>query len=134
MRDTYTSKPTSKRSTYTFCRIFGIFSTSILFYIKMLLDAQIKECNTKISTTPNTYDESQNNTNATPTAPQLPGLHHSHPLAHTNTTNSRPNYVQSPIHHIVKQQSQNADTYEQIIEQPHTSTFQSQNNQFFSSR
>ena len=29
----------------------------------MLLDAQIKEYNTKLSTTPNTYDESHNNTN-----------------------------------------------------------------------
>ena len=37
----------------------------------MLLDAQVKEYNTKLSTTPNTYDDSQNNTNTTPTALQL---------------------------------------------------------------
>ena len=34
---------------------FGIFSTS---NNKILLDAQIKDYNTKLSTTPNTYDES----------------------------------------------------------------------------
>ena len=42
----------------------------------------MKEYNTKKKpTTPNTYDESQNKTNASPTAPQLPSLHHSHPLS-----------------------------------------------------
>ena len=56
---------------------FGIFSTSIN---KILLDAQIKEYNTKISTTPNTYDESHNNTNTFPTAPQLPSLNRNHQL------------------------------------------------------
>ena len=59
-----------------FAGFFGMFSTSIN---KILLDAQIKEYNTKISTTPNTYDESQQNTNASPTAPQLPSLKHNHP-------------------------------------------------------
>ena len=44
---------------------FGIVSTSIN---KIILDAQIKEYNTKLSTTPNTYDDSQNNRNTTPTA------------------------------------------------------------------
>ena len=97
-----------------------------------------------MSNTPNTYDESQHNTNASPRAPQLPSLHPNHPLslvprnfrilALTNITSSRPNYIQSPIHHIVTQQSQSDDTYEQIIEQPHTTNFQSQNNQFFSPR
>ena len=116
-----------------FAGFFGVFSTSIN---KRLLDAQIIAYNTKISTEPNTYDESQNNTNTSPRAPQLPSLHHNHPLslvsrnfrnlALTNTTSSRPNYLPSPIHHIVTQQSQNDDTYEQIIEQPHTTTFQSQ--------
>ena len=77
MRDTYTSKQTSKRSTYIFAGFFGIFSTSIN---KILLDAQIKEYNTKISTTPNTYDESQHNTNTSPTAPQLPSRNRNHPL------------------------------------------------------
>ena len=38
-----------------FAGFFGIFSTSIN---KILLDAQIKEYNTKLSTTPNAYDES----------------------------------------------------------------------------
>ena len=73
MRNTYTSKPTSQRSTHIICRIFfGIFSSSI---IKILLDAQIKEYNTKLSTNPNTYDDSNNNTNALPTALHLPNNH-----------------------------------------------------------
>ena len=46
-----------------FAGFFGIFSTS---KNKILLDAQIKEYNTKISTTPNTYDELQHNKNASP--------------------------------------------------------------------
>ena len=53
MRDTFTSKQTSKRKTYTFGKILWIFSTSIN---KILLVAQIKEFNPKISTKPNTYD------------------------------------------------------------------------------
>ena len=57
---------------------FGIFSTSIN---KIILDAQIKEYNSKLSTEPNTYDDSQNNTNTTPTAPQLQKLNHNHPLS-----------------------------------------------------
>ena len=64
---------TSKKKQASVARIllagfFGIFSTS---KNKILLDAQIKEYNTKLSTTPNTYDDSQNNTNTTPTATQL---------------------------------------------------------------
>ena len=55
-----------------FAGLFGIFSTSIN---KILLDAQIKEYNTKISTTPNTYDESQHNTKASLTAPQVNYYH-----------------------------------------------------------
>ena len=37
MRNTYTSKPTGKRSTHTIFRNFGIFSTSIkkILFIKM---------------------------------------------------------------------------------------------------
>ena len=54
MRNTHTRKQTSKRSNHAFAGFFGIFSTSIN---KILLDAQIKEYNTKLSTTPNTYDE-----------------------------------------------------------------------------
>ena len=50
-----------------FARFFGIFSESIN---EIILDAQIKEYNTKLSITPNTYNNSQNNTKKTPTAPQ----------------------------------------------------------------
>ena len=110
---------------------------------KILLDAQINEYNTKLSTKPETNDESQSNTNVSPTAPQLSNLHHNHPLslvsqnfrnlALTNPTNLRRSNIQSPVHHIVTQHPQNDDTYEQIIEL-HTTTFQSQNNQFFSPR
>ena len=120
-----------------FAGFFGIFSSSIN---KILLDAQIKEYNTKLSTRPNRYDEEHSNTNTTPTVPQLPALLQNHPLslvsrnfcnlAITNTPNFRPNTVQSPIQHIVMQHQQSDDTYEQIIEQPHTTTFQSQNNHF----
>ena len=54
-----------------FARFFGIFSSSK----KILLDAQIKEYNTKLSTNPNTYDDSNNNTNAIPASPHLPNNH-----------------------------------------------------------
>ena len=124
MRKTYTSKPTSQRSTHIVCRIFGKFSSSIN---KILLDAQIREYNTKLSTIPNTYDESNNNTNALPTPPQLPNLHFNHPLslfsrnfrnlAITNPPNLRPSHIQSPIQHIVIQHPPIDDTYKQIIEQ-----------------
>ena len=40
-----------------------------------ILDAQIKEYNTKLSINPNTYDDSNNNTNALPMAPHLPKNH-----------------------------------------------------------
>ena len=118
-----------------FAEFFGIFSSSIN---KILLDAQIKEYNTKLSTNPNTYDDSNYNTNALPTAPHLPNNHplslvsqNFRNLAFTNPLNLRPSHIQSPIHHIVTQQPSTDDTYEQIIEQPHTTTFQSQNNHFF---
>ena len=75
---THTGQSTSKCSTHTLCRIFGIFSTSIN---KILLDAQIKEYNTKIATRQNTYDEEHNNVDITPTAPQLPPLPNNHPLS-----------------------------------------------------
>ena len=124
-----------------FAGFFGIFSSSIN---KVLLDAQIKEYNTKLSTNPNTYDESNNKKNTLPTAPYLPNLHHNHPLslvlqnfrnlAITNPQNLRSSHIQSPIHYIVTQHPQNDDTYDQTIEQPHTTTFQSQNNHFFSPR
>ena len=105
---------------------------------------QIKEYNTKIATRQNTYDEEHNNVETTPTAPQLPPLPHNHPLslvprnfrnlAITYNPNFRPTISQSPIQHIMTHQSQDDNTYEQIIEQPHTTAFQSQNNNFFSPR
>ena len=120
---------------------FGIFSSSIN---KILLDAQIKEYNTKLATRPNTYDEEHNNLDTVPTAPQVPALSQNHPLslvprkfqnlAITNNPNFRPSSIQSPIQHITTNHSQNDNTYEQIIEQPHTTTFQSQNNHIFSPR
>ena len=124
-----------------FAGCFGIFSTSIK---KILLEAQIKEYNTKLSTTSNTYDDSQNNTKTTPTAQQLQSLNHNHPLslvprnfrniALTHLMSSRPNYPQSPTQHIITQQSNIDDTYEQKTEQPHTTNFCSQNNHLFSPR
>ena len=121
-----------------FVGFFRIISSSIN---KILLDAQIKVYNTKLSTRPNTYDEEHNNTNTLPTAPQLPNLPQNQPLslvarncrnlAITNPPNLRPNTIQSPIQHIITQLPQHDDSYEQIIEQPHTTTFQSQNNHFF---
>ena len=89
----------------------------------------------------NTYDEEHNNIEITHTAPQLPPLPQNlslslvrrifRNLAITNNPNSRPNIAQSPIQHIITHHSQKDNTYEQIIEQPHTTTFQSQNNHFF---
>ena len=117
-----------------------IFSSSIN---KILLDAQIKEYNTKIATRQNTYDEEHNNADTTPTAPQLPPLPHNHPLSLVprnfrnlaiTHNNFRPTISQSPIQHIMPHHSQDENTYEQIIEQPHTTAFQSQNNNFFSPR
>ena len=124
-----------------FAGFFGIFSSSIN---KILLDAQIKEYNTKISTRQNTYDEEHNNIEITPTAPQLPPLPQNHPLslvprnfrnlAITNNPNSRQKTTQHPIQHIMTHHLKNDNKYEQIIEQPHTTTFQPQNNHFFSPR
>ena len=124
-----------------FAGFFGIFSSSIN---KILLDVQIKEYNTKLSTRPNTYDKEHNNVDTTPTAPQIPTLPQNHllslvprnfrKLAITNNPNFRPNTTQSPVQHIMTHHSQNDNKYEKIIEQPHTTTFQSQNNHFFSPR
>ena len=61
-----------------FAGCFGIFSSSIN---KILLDAQIKEYNTKISTRQNTYDEEHKIIEITPTAPQLPPLPQNYPLS-----------------------------------------------------
>ena len=115
-----------------------IFSSSIN---KILLDAQINEYNTKIATRQNTYEEEHNNIEVTPTAPQLPPLPHKHPLslvprnfrnlAITHNPNFRPNVSQSPIQHKMTHHSQDDNTHEQIIEQPHTTAFQSQKKSFF---
>ena len=108
-----------------FAGFFGIFSSSIN---KILLDAQIKEYNKKLSTNPNT-------------SPNLPNFHFNHPLslvlrnfrnlAITNPPNLRPSHIQSPIQLIVTKHPTIDDTDEQIIQQPHTTIFQSQINHFF---
>ena len=74
----------------------------------------------------------------------IPALPQNHPLslvprnfrhlAITNNPNFKQNSVHSPIQHITTNHSQNDNTYEQIIEQLHTTTFQSQNNHYFSPR
>ena len=89
----------------------------------------MKECNTKLSRAPNTYDKSRNDTNTTPTATQLQNLNHNHPLsivpqnfrniALTDLITSRSNYPQSPIQHIITQQPKIEDTFNQIVEHPH---------------
>ena len=103
MRNTYKKNKQASVDGILFAEFFGFFSTS---KNKTLLDAQIKEYITKLSTTPNTYDDSQNNTNTIPTAPQLQSLGHYHPLslvprnfrnkALTDFMSSRPNYPQNP--------------------------------------
>ena len=118
-----------------FAGFFGIFSSSIN---KILLDAQTKD----ITTRPNSYDEENYNVDTAPTAPQIPALPQNHPLslvprnfrnlAITNNPNFRPSTAQSPIQHITTNHSQNDNTYEQSIEQTHTTTFQSQHNSYFS--
>ena len=61
-----------------FAGFFGIFSKSLN---KMFLDAQLKEYNTKLSTTLNTYYDSEKITSTTPTAPQLKNPNHNHLLS-----------------------------------------------------
>ena len=61
-----------------FAGFFRIFSSSIN---KILLDAQIKEYNTKIFTKPNTCDKEHNIVDTTPTASQIPTLPQNHPLS-----------------------------------------------------
>ena len=124
-----------------FAGFLGIFSSSIN---KILLDAQINEYNKKLSTTPNTYDNSQDTRNTTLTATHLHTLQNNHLLAlvprnyrnisqtaHISTSHR---YPQSPVTHIVAQQLNVDETYQQIIEQSHTTNFCSQNNHFFSPR
>ena len=87
--------------------------------------------------------EEHNNADTAPTAPQIPTLPQNHPLSLVprNFRNLQSQIIQildqmqhSPTKHIMTKHSQNDNTYEQIIEQPHTTTFQSQNNHFFSPR
>ena len=116
-----------------FAGFFGIFSSSIN---KILLDAQIKEYNKKLATRPNAYNEEHNNVDIVPAAPQVPAPPQNHRLslvprnfrnlAITNNPNFRPHSIDIPIQHITTNHSQNDSTYKQIIEKPHTTTFQSQ--------
>ena len=78
MRYTHTSQPPSKCSTHIICRIFW---NILLIHNQNILDAQIKEYNTKLATRPNTYDEEHNNVDTVPTAPQVPALPQNHPLS-----------------------------------------------------
>ena len=141
MRYSHTSQPSSQCSTHIICRTFWNILSSIN---KILLDAQTKDYNTKLAARPNTYDEEHKNVDPTPTATPIQALPQNHPLslvprnsrhlAITNDPNFRPKSIDGPIQHITAHHSQNDNTYEQIIEQPHTTTFQSQHNHFFSPR
>ena len=109
---------------------------------KILLDAQINEYNKQLSTTPNTYDTSQDKKYKIPTAPQFENFRNNHSLSlvprnyrHsliTKHTSSSRSYPQSPVSHIVVHHPNIDDTNEQIIEQPHTTNFRSQNTHKFS--
>ena len=61
-----------------FAGFFRILSSSIN---KILLDAQIKEYNTKTATRQTTFDEEHNNIEVTPNAPQL-RCHPYHKIIH----------------------------------------------------
>ena len=126
-----------------FAGFFGIFSTSIN---EILLDAQIKDYNTKLSTKPKLYDDSQNTTNTTPTASQLQTISHNYPyslvprnfriiaLTEHISIFSRYSYPQHPITHILTQPPNIDETYEPIIEQPLTTNFRSRKNHLFHPR
>ena len=77
-----------------FAGFFGIFSSSIN---KILLDAQIKEYNTKIATRQNTYDEEHNNMEVTLTAPQLPPLPHNPNHLHSIIFKPTPQFFQNTL-------------------------------------
>ena len=74
----------------------------------------MSEYNKKISTTPKTYDTSQDNRNRTPTAPQLQNFYSNHPLslvtryyrntAMTDLISPIHSYPQNPVSHIVVHQ------------------------------
>ena len=139
MRKTHTSQNQARVARILFAGFFGLLPNSIN---KILLDAQISEYNKKISITTNTYDTLRDNRNTTPIAPQLQNFHIFHPFflvsrnyrktAKKDHMSPSHSYPQSPISHIVVHQLNIGDTYEQIVEQPHTTNFCSQNNQFFS--
>ena len=101
-----------------FARFFGVFSTS---FNKILLDAEIKEYNKKLSTTiPNAYHTPQYNGKKHLLHHNYTIFHNNHPLSlvprnyrntqvteHISTSHS---YPQSPVTHIVDQQSNKEDT------------------------
>ena len=89
----------------------------------------MNEHNKKLSTTPNTYNNPQGTKNTTPTAPQLHTLQNNHPLSlvprnyrnisQTEHISTSRRYPQSPVTHIVAQQLNLDEMYEQTIEQQH---------------
>ena len=93
----------------------------------------------KLSAAPNTFDYSQDTYCTTITY-----ITKYHPLSLVSrnyrniyltehiSTNHR--YPQKPVTHILQQQPTVDETYEQIIEQPHTTNFRSQNNLLFGPR
>ena len=104
-----------------FCRLFwNIFKCNL----KNLLDAQFSEFIEKLSTTPNAYDNPQDNPNSTLTAPpQLNIQHNRHPLslvpqnsrntlAVTEHNSQSHSYPQSPVSHIALNEPNIDDTYE----------------------
>ena len=78
------------------------------------------------------------------TASQLQNFHNNQPLSliqrnYKNTAIAEHifpshSYPQSPVSHIVVHPPNIELTYEQIVEQPHTTNFRSQNNHLFSPR
>ena len=121
------------------CTIFpGFFRIFSTLRNKTLLDAQISEYKKKLSTIPKAYDTSQDKINPTPTATtHLHHLHDNHPLslvtrnyrntlAITEHTSQDHSYQQKLVSHISLHQSTIDDTYEQIVEQQHTTNFRSQ--------
>ena len=109
-----------------------------MFFLTLKIANTIK----KLSTTPKTHKISQDNVNPTPTAP--PQLHHLHinqslilaprnyrnTLAVTEHTSQDHSYPESLVSQLVLYQSKIDDAYVQMVEQPHTTIFRSQNNHF----
>ena len=91
------------------------------------------------------YHHTEDDKNTTPTAPHLHTLHDNHPIsllsrnyrniALTEHIFTSHRYPQSPVTHIFAQiPNVEKNTYKQIIEQPRTTNFRSQNNHIFSPR